>query len=545
MARIELPPDANGRRASYALGAGQSVVGRSEGCDLAINSASVSRVHCVIRLESGQWKVRNRSGKQGTRVNGKPVGAEGTVLADGDTLQVGEVVLRFLESVAPGAVAPTETVPIDLAIHADLVDLRPDAVAVGVARLRFTAGPRAGETVLLDERRIVLGGRGQVELPETGPHAAAVIHLVRGRPTLEPGGITCFVDKVPVLERMPILATDRLQLGPHTFVIEPEVVERPNPELERIGPLSGSGPAMKRVLARIQALAGFRHPVLIVGESGTGKELAALALHETGARRDGPFVPCNMAAITPELFESELFGHEKGSFSGAIARKDGLFHQAEGGTLFLDEIGELDLVLQAKLLRVLESGEVRRVGAQQAEQPDVRVVAATNRDLEAMVAAGTFRLDVYQRLAMTIVSMPPLRDRKADIGMLAVELLQRDNPNVHIGADAVLKLQEHDWPGNVRELRNVLLRAVTDGGRTPLGADDITIKPPGHSRASEGVTVPIRPRAPRKGTTGFEDERAQLVAVLEQTGGNKRKAEELLGLAHSSFNYRLRLHGLG
>jgi DNA-binding NtrC family response regulator len=322
------------------------------------------------------------------------------------------------------------------------------------------------------------------------------------------------------------------------------VVDQPLPELERLGPLTGSGRGMTRLFAQIQALARFAHPVLIVGESGTGKELAARALHDSGARRDGPFVPCNMAALTPELFESELFGHEEGAFSGATTRKDGLFHAADGGTLFLDEIGELALPLQAKLLRALENGEVRRVGAQVAEQPDVRVIAATNRDLQAMVADKTFRLDLYQRLAMTRLWIPPLRERMHDLPALALELLQRDNPGWRIRADALHHLAGHDWPGNVRELRGVLVSAVSRGGSNPLRPEDLEFGPKTR-RHGEADTGRLAIRKPRLPVGSLEDERAQIVAALAEAGGNKREAERALGLRHSTFNYRLKVHGLG
>ena len=238
----------------------------------------------------------------------------------------------------------------------------------------------------------------------------------------------------------------------------------------RFGMIGGS-PAMLEVFSVLSKIVRTEVTVLVLGESGTGKELVARALHYQGPRRKGPFLAVNCAAISPQLLESELFGHVKGAFTGAHKGRKGYAESADGGTLFLDEIGEMSFDLQAKLLRFLQDGEIRPVGGNVVKTVDVRVVAATNRDLLTRVREGHFREDLYYRLAVIAIEMPPLRQRKEDLPHLARFLLARNAaeglPSAEIDPEAVAKLQSNDWPGNIRELQNELTRAAAfaKGGR--------------------------------------------------------------------------------
>ena len=238
----------------------------------------------------------------------------------------------------------------------------------------------------------------------------------------------------------------------------------------RFGMIGGS-PAMLEVFSVLSKIVRTEVTVLVLGESGTGKELVARALHQQGRRRKGPFLAVNCAAISPQLLESELFGHVKGAFTGAHKGRKGYAESADGGTLFLDEIGEMSFDLQAKLLRFLQDGEIRPVGGNVVKTVDVRVVAATNRDLLTRVREGHFREDLYYRLAVIAIEMPPLRQRKEDLPHLARFLLARNAaeglPSAEIDPEAVAKLQSNDWPGNIRELQNELTRAAAfaKGGR--------------------------------------------------------------------------------
>ncbi len=290
----------------------------------------------------------------------------------------------------------------------------------------------------------------------------------------------------------------------------------------------GSSPALQRTLDQAARVAAHRDlTVLIGGETGTGKELLARALHYASPRAREPFVEVNCAAIPANLLESELFGHERGAFTGAVATKPGLFELAHGGTLFLDEIATLPLELQPKLLRALETRAIRRVGGQQTRQVDVRVIAATHVDLGEAVRGGEFREDLYYRLNVVLLVLPPLRDREDDIELLARGFVERiaagyGLPVPALGPEALAALRRHSWPGNVRELRNVLERAVV-------------LSPPG-TLALEPLEA--APRVPRAGgpslpfpATLQELARAAVVAMLELTGGNKSEAARRLGIS--------------
>ncbi|HPC83554.1 MAG TPA: sigma-54 dependent transcriptional regulator [Thermoanaerobaculaceae bacterium] len=298
-------------------------------------------------------------------------------------------------------------------------------------------------------------------------------------------------------------------------------------------------PALKEVLRLVDTVAPRDVTVLITGESGTGKELIARRLHERSGRAHGPFVAVNCAALPEALAESELFGHEKGAFTGADRMRRGRFEDAEGGTLFLDEVGELPLALQAKLLRALDGRTVRRVGGPSEIPVDVRVVAATNRNLAAEAARGAFRQDLFFRLAVVTVHLPPLRERRGDIPVLAqhlaAELAARHRlPPPDLTPEALGALQRHDWPGNVRELRNVLERAVVVRGGLPIRPEDIALPSVGGKAGHEGG-IPL---------DRDEREREALLEALRRAGGNREQAARLLDISVRTLYYRLRRFGI-
>ncbi len=320
-------------------------------------------------------------------------------------------------------------------------------------------------------------------------------------------------------------------------------------ELERrysFGNLIGKSKSMQEVYDLIQKVACSRVNVLITGESGTGKEVVAKAIHYNSDRKDRPFLPINCGAIPENLLESELFGHEKGSFTGAFQQKTGLFEVANGGTVFLDEIGELPPMMQVKLLRVLQEREFRRVGGTRDIQVDVRLIAATNKDLEQAVAEGEFREDLFYRLNVIRLSLPPLRDRREDIPLLVEHLYRKMSANetVTVSEAAMRRLLDYNWPGNIRELENVLERCVVLG----------------HGNVLEENFLPpqLQPR-PAEGSAGLTDlpesgldldeylggiEKEILLKALERTGGVRKKAAELLGITFRSIRYRLAKFGI-
>jgi len=306
---------------------------------------------------------------------------------------------------------------------------------------------------------------------------------------------------------------------------------------DRVAPgnMVGSSPPMQRVFEIVDQVAPSRATVLITGESGTGKELVANAIHQRSPRANGPFIKLHCAALAENLLESELFGHEKGSFTGAMARKDGRFSLADGGTLLLDEIGEISPSLQVKLLRFLQEHEFERVGGTQTIHVDVRVIAATNRNLREEVARGRFREDLFYRLNVVNIETPPLRERRSDVPAIAKFFLDRyakDNgkPIETISPQALELLVAYDWPGNVRELENAIERAVVLTNGTELEARQL----PASVRPVGTAGIPLIP-----GATMAELERYAILETMKAAGGSTSKAAEILGISARTIQYRL------
>ncbi|MBI2198676.1 MAG: sigma-54-dependent Fis family transcriptional regulator [Candidatus Rokubacteria bacterium] len=314
--------------------------------------------------------------------------------------------------------------------------------------------------------------------------------------------------------------------------------------------LVGKSPKMQDVYTQIEKLAASRGAVLIQGESGTGKELVAKAIHFNGPRKSGPFVVINCGAIPEALQESELFGHERGAFTGAIAAKKGLFEEAHGGSLFLDEVAEMAPGLQAKLLRVLQDGELRRVGATRTLRVDTRVIAATNHDLAAEAREGAFRQDLYYRLNVFPVFLAPLRERAEDLPLLVDHFLQRfaregGRPPKRFSAEALRAMVVYPWPGNVRELEHAVERAVLLSEGEVIGPGDL---PPEILEPQDELTLPLP-----NPTVGFKETMARVVRdaevklirrALAQTSNNRTQAARLLGISRRALLYKLNEYSL-
>lgn len=332
-------------------------------------------------------------------------------------------------------------------------------------------------------------------------------------------------------------------------------------------PLIGRSPAMQDVYRVIARVISNDLTVLVSGESGTGKELVARAIHDLGARRAAPFVPINMAAIPRELIEAELFGHERGAFTGAAQRSAGRFEQAAGGTLFLDEIGDMPIEAQTRLLRVLQSGEFTTVGGARTIRADVRIVAATNRDLQQAIAGGQFREDLYYRLNVVPIALPALRERRGDIAELARHFLDRAAeaglPRKTLDVEAVAALEAHDWPGNVRELENLMRRLAALSRDDRIGATEVVATigaTPGVTETLpepqiEAAVLAMIDRLARELPRALDDgtlydrvigavERPLIVAMLMRHGGNQLRAARALGLNRNTLRKRLDLLGI-
>jgi DNA-binding NtrC family response regulator len=306
------------------------------------------------------------------------------------------------------------------------------------------------------------------------------------------------------------------------------------------GGLIGVSERMQRVYKMIEKVSQHEYPVLILGESGTGKELVARSIHFLGGRKSRPFTPVDCSALVPTLIESELFGYVKGAFTGAVQAKQGLLESAQGGTLFLDEIGDLPVDLQAKLLRVLQEREVKPVGSTERRHIDVRIIAATNRDLEAAIRNGSFRQDLYFRLNVVQIKLPPLRERKSDIPLLVTSFLDKftdpQEPARTISEDAMRRLVAYDWPGNVRELENAVERAVALGSGPIVHVGDLP----------SSLQYPSSERAPEKEELlPLEElERRAILRMLRETGGDKLAAARMLGIGKTTLYRKLKQYNM-
>ncbi len=450
------------------------------------------------------------------------------------------------------------------------------------AKLVVLAGPRCGETFVVDGPTTTVGrdAGSHLNIPDhlmSRRHCA--LELSNGCFTLRDLGSSngTYVNSIPVRERV-LAHGDRVRAGDTVLLF----LQQPEPDREAAGienreaavvddltqlirggdgeraprlpdaqgaivaevlagrvtlqahDMVGDSAPMRAVYERIRKVAPSDATVLICGETGTGKELAARAIHQNSPRARRPFVPVNCAVLTEPLLESELFGHERGAFTGAIASKKGKFEVADGGTIFLDEIGELAPALQAKFLRVLQQHEFERVGGTRPMKTDVRVIAATNQDLQAAVAAGRFRQDLWYRLDVVSVTMPPLRARRADITLLAeyfAAKYARGRP-VHLSHEALEALRVYDWPGNVRELENAIEHAVVLGGADRIVADDLPEAVLGSSAPVADATVPAYHRAV------VDTKRRLILDAIERSGGNYTAAARLLGI-NPTYLHRL------
>ncbi len=301
--------------------------------------------------------------------------------------------------------------------------------------------------------------------------------------------------------------------------------------------LIGTSPKMQRVYRLIEKVSQHSYPVLILGESGTGKELVARSIHFSGSRKNKPFVPVDCSALAPTLVESELFGYVKGAFTGAMHNKQGMFESADQGTLFLDEIGNLPTDMQAKLLRAVQEREVKPVGSTERVSVSVRIIAATNRDLEIAVRDGDFRQDLFFRLNVVQIKLPPLRERKSDIPLLVQAFLDKfadpGRPTPVLAEDAIARLTAYDWPGNIRELENAIERAVALGSGPILHSGDL---PSNLQYGSPGERIP----SPDEVTTLEEMERRAILRALRETNGDKLVAARLLGIGKTTLYRKLK-----
>ncbi|MFZ5479670.1 MAG: sigma 54-interacting transcriptional regulator [Myxococcota bacterium] len=514
---------------AYRLRPARTRIGRVDDCDVVLPDDEVSRSHCILDHRDGAWELIDRSSNGTFRNDERVTRAE---IRHGDRLRIGPfVALVDLEDAAASA-GPTETAQPERR-HEEILEVG-EQLAVSEAHVAITEGPGEGRRYRLRGARASVGGFGsRVVLPDPALVRDHVfVRLVHGRAMIEPGAGAVFLGPMRLRDITPILPGEQVRAGNTEFGIE-WLTREHAPEADAFGEMVGRSASMRKAFGMLRRMAAHHAPVLLIGESGTGKELAARAIHEASPRAGRPFVALNCGAITASLFESELFGHEKGAFTGADQKRDGAFQRANGGTLFLDEIGELPEEAQSKLLRALESGEVRRVGGSEPSFPDVRIVAATNRNLAEAVKTGGFRGDLYFRLAVLAVRLPALRERMEDLPVLADTIGRKIHPELHVSPDALEALRGYHWPGNARELRNVLTRAfVMEGPRVQASA--IVFNP----LDGDGPAPPAR-------NAIDEAERDVVMDALKRAGGNRTHAARMLGVARSTLLYKLQRWGEG
>ncbi len=394
------------------------------------------------------------------------------------------------------------------------------------------------DVILLDLKMPGMGGMEALRrIRESG--AAGEVVILTGHPDVDSAiaamklGAYDYLTKpfkLSELEEILRRAAERKRLERENTALRRMVAQR-----EPAPVLVGKSRAMQALLATVERIAGSEANVLIQGESGTGKGLVARLIHRQSARRDGPFLVINCSAFPEPLLESELFGHEKGAFTGAAAAKPGLFEVAEGGTLLLDEVGETSAAMQAKLLQVLDTRELRRVGGTRVHRVDVRIVAATNKDLAQEVRAARFREDLYYRLNVVSLAIPPLRERREDIPLLIEHFLKQfgtEYARKSLSPAALQLLTEYAWPGNVRELANTVERLLILAPGEVIGPEDL----PANIRQPGGPVGGPRSLA--------EMERLHLMRVLKETGGKKMQAARLLGIDIKTLNQKIRRYNI-
>lgn len=538
--------------------------GRSRRATVHIDSDAVSRSHARILRRGNGYVVEDLGSRNGTQLNGNKI--EGpTNLRSGDEIVVGPITAVLSISSAKAErprLGTTAYLDERLAAECDRGHRYQRTCALVMLRLEGSVDAVDGAVEQIAGRLRTMDVLAEyspdelaIILPETEERSATSIaeRLVREAlsvmpeaPSIVKVGLAVFPTHATSPDDLIGKARSALQVAVHdgsaTKISTPVVEQHPANVIVE-------DPQMKRVFELVHRVAASNITVLVFGETGSGKEVVAAALHEASKSKNGPYVRLNCASIPETLLESELFGHERGAFTGADKRKHGYFEAASTGTIFLDEIGEISAGVQAKLLRVLENRTITRVGGTVEIEVDVRVVCATNRDLEAEVQAGRFREDLYYRISAFSIVVPPLRDRPADILPLAEAFLRQSSSELGIAlpllsSDAKARLQNYDWPGNVRQLRNAMERAVV------LAAGEGVVEPehlPDRVRAAEnrGSMTPIVIGDATDMREQIADmEKLSIEKALEASGGNQTKAAQKLGLSRRALIYKMEKHGL-
>jgi DNA-binding NtrC family response regulator len=551
---------------------GEFTVGRSPNADIHIDAPSVSRVHALLKAQGDRVTLQDMRSTNGTNVNGAHIGEEPVSIHVGDAIRFGDVMAQVRGARASRVFTPrmVRGVEFDARLGEEAercmrYNRSLTAIAVETLQRDDNMANRAKQVVVANLRALDAGtvrapGRIDILAVECEKDEAKTIaHRIHdslvARGVEARVGVAAYPGDVPSPESLLLAA----QLAMHSAKEGKVGVAR---EGVRMLKLAGreiivAEPAVVRLFGLIERVAASSVPVLVHGETGSGKEIVAEAIHGMSGRVNRRLVKLNCAALPENLLESELFGYEKGAFTGAVGAKAGLFEEAQGGTLFLDEVGEMTAALQAKLLRVLEDHKVRRVGATREMSIDVRVVAATHRDLKARAAEGSFRHDLFYRLSAMVLHVPPLRDRPREIPLLAERFAaeacaEAGRQHVPVSSEVMAILRGYHWPGNIRELRNAMNTAVMmcDGPAItaahlpgelrgdPLDPEEQRSWGPAETvRFSVGRSLPLE--------NELKDlEREQIREALERCDGNQTKAADALGMPRRTLVYKIATLGV-
>jgi DNA-binding NtrC family response regulator len=533
-------------------------VGRAATSEIFIDHPSVSRAHAKLTPSDDGPVLEDLGSRNGTFVNDARLGADPRVLHVGDTIRFGDIDAQIhLHRLKPETAKLIEPKAFDAAVPDEAercVRFNRSFALVALESMRTDRVSEAIRGVVARALRpidsVTVRGSGRLDVlvsecaKEEAVEIANRLHKALTAAKIEARlGVAAYPSDATSPESLFLAA----QLAMHSISRPGVAAAREAARMFKVGAheIIVAEPSMARLYSMIERLAQVTMPVLVMGETGTGKELVAEALHTLGPRERKRLVKINCAAVPENLLESELFGHERGAFTGAQSVKPGLIEEANGGTLFLDEIGEMNPALQAKLLRVLEDGMVRRIGAVKDQKVAVRLVAATNRDLKAAAASGQFREDLFYRLSTTVLKLPPLRERRQEIPLLSDRFLADANQAAGksvsgIAPKALKALKAHAWPGNVRELKNVIAQAVVacDGDRI-----EATHLPPEIASAAGNIPSVLieRPRTLDEEVREFE--KARIVRALEICEWNQTKAAEYLQTPRRTLVYKI--HSLG
>lgn len=516
------------------IGEAPVTVGRSSDNTLKLVDPEISRHHCKIEWRDNSLFITDLS-MNGTLVNGQQFKC--TEVHVGDKLTIGPWTLSIdstIDAVPIRTIAKSasETRVIGF-------DARKKILTTRQVELAIQSPDQAPIRRRMTKEEIVIGHHAACDVAVADPFVSRrhcriicegdVLRLVDLSST---NGT--FVSDTKVTETI-LPSSGSFRIGRSTVLYRIlDSSERISPsKRDRLGKLLGESRRMREIFAIIERIGPTDAAVCITGESGTGKELVARELHNASKRRRGNFVAVNCGAMPPSIIESQLFGHERGAFTGAVERVSGLFEQAKGGTIFLDEIGEMPFDLQARLLRVLETKTVRRIGGQEEIAVDVRLICATNRDLKRMVADGRFREDLFFRIFVVPIELPPLRERTEEIPALATHLLYEIASPGHMATlteAAMERLMGHSWPGNVRELKNTLERTVLLSDGSSIDASDLKIESVGINRSEGGKLK--------------EHERDILISALEESGGNLSRTSKKLGIARTTLQKKVKRYSI-